>query len=71
MICYTGKGTKVDVSFVNDVEPNEGGYYCEIARHETLEPFDNFCIHPTDCDCTNWREVEKEARQIVAEIKDY
>ena len=71
MICYTGKGTKVDVSFVEDVEPNEGGYYCEISRHDSLMPFDNFCIHPEDCDCKNWREVEKEARQIVSEIKDY
>ena len=71
MICYTGKGTKVDVSFVEDVEPNEGGYYCEIARHDTLEPFDYFCIHPEDCDCTKYDAIEKYAKEYVKQITEY
>lgn len=71
MIAHTGNGTKVDVSFVKDVEPNEGGYYCEIARHDTLEPFDNFCIHPEDCNCTDFYEVEALAREIVSQITEY
>ena len=71
MICYTGKGTKVDVSFEADVEPNEGGYYCVISEHNTLYPFDDFCIHPDDCDCTNYDEVSKFAKKYVSEITDY
>lgn len=71
MIAYTKKGTKVDVSFVADVEPNEGGYYCEIARHNTLEPFDYFCIHPEDCDCEDYNAIQKFAEEYVGKIEEY
>ena len=70
MWCKTAKGTKVEVTFVEDVEPNKGGYYCEVEiGHKPY--YDNFCIHPEDCDCSNMDEVEKEARRIVSEIKEY
>lgn len=71
MICYTKKGTKVDVSFVEDVEPNEGGWYCEIAHHDTLQPFDNFCIHKEDCNCDDYDEFSKFAKEYVANITEY
>ena len=60
------KGQKVHLSFVNDVEPNKGGYYVEV--YNNLESkIDDFCIHPTDCNCSSLYEVDKYAREYVAQ----
>lgn len=59
-------GQKVHLSFVKDVEPNEGGYYVEVYNDINLEnKIDDFCIHPTDCDCSNFTSVEHYAREYV------
>ena len=67
----TKKGTKVYISFVKDVEPNKGGYYCEISRYYCGSTYDNFCIHPEDCDCNNEAEVGNFAKNYVSTIEEY
>ena len=53
-------GQTVYVSYIPDVDPNEGGYYCETFRDEDEdEKIDDFVIHPEDLqDITNEDEVE-------------
>lgn len=70
IVAYTGRQTRVTVSFVEDVEPNKGGYYCEVELNK--DPYrDNFCIHPYDCNCKNFAEVEDTARDIISQITEY
>ena len=43
----TKNGVKLYVTFVEDVFPNEGGYYCEIYLDDSCcYEVDNFVIHP-------------------------
>lgn len=43
----TKNGVKLYVTFVEDVFPNEGGYYCEIYLDDSCcNEVDNFVIHP-------------------------
>lgn len=67
----TKNGTLCVVSFVADVEPNVGGWYCQVERKENDYQLDDFCIHPNDCDCTNMQEVETFAREYVENITEY
>ncbi len=67
----TQKGTRVWVSLVDDVEPNEGGYYCEIYRNQYGDRYDDFCIHTEDCDCKDDKAVTKFVREYVSSIKEY
>lgn len=71
MIAQTKKGTKVALAFVDDVEPNEGGFYVEVYDGDMMNYIDNFCVHPYDCDCTDINKVEDFARDLVAEIEEY
>lgn len=70
MICKTFNGTRVYVTYIKDVEPNEGGFYCEICN-EDYHPFDNFCVHTDDCDCGNLDEVEDYIKEYVSKIVNY
>jgi hypothetical protein len=67
----TQKGTRVWVSLVDDVEPNDGGFYCEIYLSQYGDRYDDFCIHPEDCDCQNDKEVAKYVRKYVSTITEY
>lgn len=67
----TGRGTEVYLAFVPDVDPNKGGWYVEIYLNESGDRYDDFCIHPGDCDCTNDLEVQEYARKYVESIKEY
>lgn len=47
------KGQEVYVTFVPDVEPNEGGLYCETYTDDRCDnKIDDFCIHKGDCEMT-------------------
>ena len=67
----TKKGTPVWVATVNDVEPNKGGFYCEIYLSMYGDRYDDFCIHTGDCDCKNPHEVTAFVRKYVSEITEY
>ena len=67
----TGKGTPVIVVFNDDVEPNKGGYWCEVLLHEGEDRIDDFCIHPEDCDCSNWAEVLQYAYDYMQTVTEY
>lgn len=48
----TKNGVSLFISLCDDVEPNKGGYYCEVYLDEDCnEEFDNFVIHKEDLDC--------------------
>lgn len=68
----TKKGTEVIVYTTKDVEPNEGGLYCEINLANGDIPLDDFCIHPHDCDCSNDSAVEEYIKNyILSDEIDY
>ena len=47
IIGTTKNGVKLYVTFVEDVFPNECGYYCEVYLDDSCcEEIDNFVIHP-------------------------
>ena len=71
MEARTKKGTKVWLSFVPDCEYNKGGWYVEIYLNEYGDRYDDFCIHPEDCDCRNCSAVERFATEYVSSIEDY
>ena len=72
IITSTWNETIVTITFTKDVEPNEGGYYCEVYLGDTPDnKIDDFCIHPTDCDCTNMEEVESYARKFMNSVECY
>ena len=49
---YTKNGIALFISLCDDVEPNKGGYYCEVYLDEDcITEFDNFVIHKEDLDC--------------------
>ena len=49
---YTKNGVALFISLCDDVEPNKGGYYCEVYLDEDgITEFDNFVIHKEDLDC--------------------
>jgi len=54
----------VNVAFVDDVEPNEGGYYCQVYDEDDYE-IDNFVIHKEELPQDNWMAKEKLAQQIA------
>ena len=68
----TAKRTEVYVSFVEDCEDNEGGYYCEVWDSEDMaKQLDNFCIHTNDCDCNDWDAIEEFAMNYISNITEY
>ena len=67
----TAKGTMVWVSYIPDCGSNVGGFYVEIYLDEYGDRYDDFCIHPEDCDCADWDAVERFAREYVSRIEDY
>lgn len=49
---YTKNEIALFISLCDDVEPNKGGYYCEVYLDEDcITEFDNFVIHKEDLDC--------------------
>lgn len=49
---YTNNGVALYISLCDDVEPNKGGYYCEVCLDEDgISEFDNFVIHKEDLAC--------------------
>lgn len=85
MLAKTAKGTEVSVHFIQDVEPNLDGWYCEIYLYDedgevTGDRYDDFCIYPEDCPeqgCYEKTtggptgEAEEYAREYIASISDY
>ena len=74
MRCISKNGRTCYVAMTPDVDPNEGGFYCEVYRYQTYDyKIDDFVIHSgsdgdlPDCDCTNEEEVEKYAEKWVRE----
>lgn len=71
ILAVTKKGTKVWVATIEDVEPNEGGLYCEIYLDFNCDRFDDFCIHPEDCNCKSDMAVRAYVRNYVKTIEEY
>jgi hypothetical protein len=47
------KGQRVYVTYIEDCEPNKGGYYCETYTDDFCgHKIDDFCIHVGDCELT-------------------
>lgn len=70
----TKKGTTVRCIYIDDVEPNAGGYFVEVYRDDDEllgDKLDDFCIHPTDCDCSNWDAVVGEASKYIQSVNEY
>lgn len=77
--CADSKGTPVAVAIVDDCEPNKGGFYCEVyikyitplgCPYWAEDRIDDFCIHTTDCDCTNNESVENYIKNFISR-QDY
>lgn len=57
----TKQGTTVYVSLCDDVDPNKGGYFCQVYSDEDMqEELDYFCIHPEDLECASVEELVRE-----------
>ena len=57
---------KVWVSCTEDCDENKGGYFCEVYDDENMDNrIDYFCVHPEDCDCSNYESVEKFIREYA------
>ena len=67
----TKNGTEVYCALTEDVYPNIGGYYVEVCWTELMDSFDNFCVHPYDCDCSNSDSVEEYVKKVVSGIDEY
>ena len=67
----TKKGTEVWLAFIPDCGTNVGGWYVQIYLTETGDPYDDFCIHPEDCNCGNYNAVAEVARKYVSNIEEY
>ena len=65
----TKNGVKLYVTFVEDVFPNECGYYCEVYLDDSCcEEIDNFVIHPFDL--IDGKTPEDVAKEYIAEYDD-
>lgn len=54
-------GHRVYVTYIEDCEPNKGGYYCETYTDDFCgRKIDDFCIHEGDCELT-----EKGIREYI------
>lgn len=54
----TKNGVDLFISLCDDVEPNKGGYYCEVYLDEdNYIDVDDFVIHKEDLDCYDDREA--------------
>jgi hypothetical protein len=54
----TKNGVDLFISLCDDVEPNKGGYYCEVyLEDDDCLCIDNFVIHKEDLDCYEDREA--------------
>lgn len=72
----TGKGTPVHFDFIPDCGPNTGGNYVEIFINEPEygfegDRYDDLCVHPEDCDCSDKSAVEKYIKEQIAQILNY
>lgn len=57
----------VTINIVDDVEPNEDGFYVEVEIKE--QKVTDFCIHPEDCDCSDPIAVMEYARDYVQNLE--
>lgn len=65
----TKNGVKLYVTFVEDVFPNECGYYCEVYLDDSCcEEIDNFVIHPFEL--VDGKTPEDVAKEYIAEYDD-
>ncbi len=71
MPAKTKKGTIVYLSFIPDCGSNVGGWYVEIYLDQDGDRYDDFCIHPDDCNCSNYNAVAEFAKKYVSSIKEY
>lgn len=64
-------GNTVYVSYLDDCDENEGGYYCQVYTDKWYDhEIDDFCVHPYDCDCEDLDEVEKYIAKFISDC-DY
>lgn len=69
IIGTTKNGVKLYVTFVEDVFPNEGGYYCEVYLDDSCcEEIDKFVIYPFEL--VNGKTPEDVAKEYIAEYDD-
>lgn len=65
----TKNGVKLYVTFVEDVFPNECGYYCEVYLDDSCcEEIDNFVIHPFEL--VDGKTPEDVIKEYIAEYDD-
>lgn len=70
----TEDGATVYVSYIDDVDPNEGGYYCEVEQEFgnefeiVLHVVDNFVIHREDIQGLSGKELDGKLEELT---KDY
>ena len=67
--CKTALGTKVEVTFCDDVRENKGGYYFQIHLLYEEDPIDDFVIHKDDLEGGGTKE--NFAKYYVKSITDY
>lgn len=72
----TGKGTPVHYDYIPDCGENTGGFYVEIYINDEQHCFegdryDDMCVHPEDCDCSDNAAVEKYIKEEIAKIFNY
>lgn len=66
----TKKGTKVNVHLIDDVEPNKGGFYCEVYREGNDDnPIDNFVIQAEDI--IDEKITTQLIKDFIATINEY
>lgn len=70
----TKYGETVYVSYIDDVDPNEGGYYCEVEKdfgdknEIVLHVVDNFVIHREDIEGLSCDGLDSKLEELT---KDY
>ena len=53
-------GHRIYISYTEDCEYNEGGFYCEVYADEDGDnKIDDFCVHTDDCNCEDYDAVEE------------
>ena len=67
--CKTALGTKVEVTFCDDVGENKGGFYFQIHLLYEDDPIDYFVIHKDDLEGGGTKE--NFAKYYVKSITDY
>lgn len=64
----TPKGKLVEVDYVDDVDENKGGYYCEVFdRVVDDDTLDNFVIHKEDIEGLGGEDLDDKLQELTKE----